>query len=352
MIQTGTEFLPDSRKVGLQYGVGILGTGMYVPEQVITNQYWEERLDTNDQWIVEKTGIVERRHMKDGETTSDMCVSAAREALERAGIRAAQLDAIIVATITPDYPLPSTALIIKEQLGATNAIPLDLTQVACAGIVYGMYLGVHLLQNRTFNNVLVIGADALSRIYNPNDRGSCIFFGDACGALVLHRTADPAFGVLSWDIDAKLNMDAVGVPHGGAVNPINPNSYDQGEHYLFMKGRQVWEAATTALPQTLNRSIAKIGFELDDIDYFILHQANARLVKEVLDRVGVEEERTLFNVHKYGNTGAGTMPTVLHEAITSDKLSNGDIIAFAGIGAGFKWGSMILRYTDNPLDFE
>jgi 3-oxoacyl-[acyl-carrier-protein] synthase III len=344
--------VPDVKKLGLTYGVGVKGTGMYVPTEIITNQYWEERLETNNEWIIEKTGIVERRHMPEGQTTSDMCLAAANEALDRAGVLPSELDAIIISTITPDYRLPGTALVLKEMLGAHNAVPLDLTQVACSGVVYGMHLGAHLLQNTNMHNVLVIGTDALSRIYNPNERGSCVFFGDACGAVVLHRMKDTTLGIVSWDLESELNLAGAGIPHGGAKHALTHESLDQGDQYLYMNGREVWKDATRVLPQTLRNSIAKAGLEVSDIDFFVLHQANQRLIEAIMKDLDIDESKTLFNVQKYGNTGAGTMPTVLHEAIVQDRLKDGDFVAFAGIGAGFNWGSLILRYSTNSDEFE
>ncbi|PKJ55112.1 3-oxoacyl-ACP synthase III family protein [Bacillus sp. SN10] len=342
----------DGVKNGLIYPVGIMGTGIYIPENIINNDYWEERLDTTSNWIVEKTGIIERRHISKDISTSDMCIAAGQEALERCGIDAKDLDAIIIATITPDFQLPSTALIVKEKLKADNAIPLDLTQVACAGVVFGVYLGVHLLQNKQFNNVLVIGADALSRIYNPKDRGSCVFFGDGCGAMVLHRMKDKSMGILSWDIGSKFNIEGAGVSHGGAKYPLSQQDFNNGKHYLYMEGKEVWKEAVRALPATIERSIHKGGLTVSQIDFFAVHQANKRLIQHVFDNLGVDSEKTLFNVHKYGNTGAGTIPTVLHEAIINKKIKNRDLVSLAGIGAGFKWGSLLIRHSSDSEDFE
>ncbi|UNL87211.1 ketoacyl-ACP synthase III [Priestia koreensis] len=325
---------------------------MCVPNKTITNEFWEERLNTTSNWIKEKTGIIERRHLDQHETTSDMFIAAAEQALVRANVTADELDAIIIATITPDFPLPSTALIVKEALGANKALTLDLTQVACSGLIYGMHLGAHLLQNKVLKNILVIGGDALSRIYNPNERGSCVFFGDACGAIILQRTKTTSMGILGWDIGSKLNFDGAGISHGGASKKITHEALDKGEHYLYMNGREVWKEATTVLPDTLQKSIQNANLQVHDIDFFILHQANEVLIKKVLEVLHISENKALFNVHKYGNTGAGTIPTVLHEAIIKGKIEDGDLIAFAGIGAGFKWGSMVMKYSSNPQDFE
>ncbi|MBN1172271.1 MAG: beta-ketoacyl-ACP synthase 3 [Micromonosporaceae bacterium] len=324
---------------------------MYVPDVVIDNRYWEQRLDTNDAWIVAKTGIHQRRYLKPGQNLSDMCAIAAREALDRAGMSSEQVDAIVLNTFTPDYYLPSTALIVKEILGATNAVPIDLCQVACAGVVYGTFVGAHLLQNRAVKTVLVIGGDAMSRIVNPADRGSCVFFGDGAGALVLRRTADHDLGFLGWSLGSALSMD-VAIPHGGSADPITHESLDRGKHRFAMNGRTVWREAIRLMPDSIRLSAAQAGLTVEDIDFFLLHQANYNIIQEVLRDLDVPESRTYCNVARYGNTSGGTLPTVYHGAVESGLLGHGDVVAFAGVGAGFMWGSMLLRHSEDLRDYE
>lgn len=243
--------------------VGILSTGIYIPSKKITNQYWTERVDTSDEWIINKTGIRERRFSDETENTSDMLVKAALNALEKADITSDKIDVIIVGTFTPDYPLPSTALIVKEKLKATNALPIDLSQTACAGLIYGLHLGTHLLQNPSYKNILVLCGDSFSKIINPQDRTSSVLVGDAAGGLILRRLKNQdGSGILSWDLDSKLSLE-LGISHGGTQNPLTEDDFKKNRHKFFMNGKEVWNQATTALPTTLQKSLNKIQSQLN-----------------------------------------------------------------------------------------
>ncbi|WP_327135943.1 ketoacyl-ACP synthase III (plasmid) [Streptomyces sp. NBC_01343] len=330
-----------TRQAGLQFPVGIVGTGCHVPSDVVTNADLVRSLDTTDEWIVSRTGIRERRWLEAGRTTSDMCVAAARQALENSGRTAADIDAVIVATFTYDQPLPSTALIVKEALGAFNAFPLDLSQAACAGGVYGMLTAAHLLQNDRMRNVLVIGAECLSRVTDPEDRSTRVFFGDAAGAVVMSRT-DPGFGMLSWDLDASLSY-AVEIPSGGASLPTTAQTVDERQQFLKMDGRAVWVEATKRLPESIRATLDRAGLEPGDIDHYVLHQANLNIVHEAMDVLGVDRSRAGITVDKYGNTGAATVFTVLHQAMERGDVNRGDLLVVSGIGAGFIWGTLCLR---------
>jgi 3-oxoacyl-[acyl-carrier-protein] synthase-3 len=320
----------------------ILRTGVSVPRHVVTNADLVTGLDTTDEWIRERTGIRERRFLEPSLSTSDMCLDAARHALHGSGVDAVDLDAIILATITPDQPLPSTALIVKEALGAHHAIPIDLNQAACAGGVLGILLGAQLLQNRQFNAVLVIGGETLSRLTNPADRTTRVFFGDAAGAVVLGRGAE-GYGVLSWDMDSSLSH-SVEVRAGGSRHPITADTVAAGEHYLRMDGRVVWEEATERLPKSIEQAVALAGTSVHDVSHFVIHQANRNIINEVMRRLGVDVERAGITLDWLGNTGSATVFTVLHGAITSKKIQRDDLVVIAGIGAGFIWGTLCLRY--------
>ena len=352
-LNTALEAVPTgiSPCTGLAQPVGVAASGMFVPEERVDNDYWEQRVETTHEWIVEKTGIHRRRRIAPDSAMSDMAVEAALEALERGGTTPDEVDAIVLNTFTPDYQLPSTALIVKEKLGAHRAMPLDLGQVACTGVVYGVHVGAHLLQNRDTRCVLVIGGEAMSRIINPGDRTSAVFFGDGAGALLLRRTNDRELGVLSWHTDAELSMD-VAIPHGGSARPVTHASLDAGRQYFAMNGRSVWESATRRLPESVRTSLARARAEVDDVDLFLLHQANANIVREVLHSLGVCEERTQCNISEYGNTCGATLPTVFHEAATANRMARGDLVSMAGVGAGFLWGSMLLRVSDDRGDYQ
>ncbi|EGK09185.1 3-oxoacyl-ACP synthase III family protein [Kroppenstedtia eburnea] len=343
----GAELLNVERTVntsGLSVPVGISGTGMYVPDQLVTNEDLVQNLDTSDEWIVTKTGIRERRFLREGELTSDMCVKAAEAAMADAGVTPGDLDAIIISTFTFDQLLPSTALIVRERLGADRAIPIDLNQAACAGSIYAIWTGCHLMQNQQIRCVLVIGAEALSRITDPEDRSTRVFFGDAAGAVVLNRTQSN-YGILSWDLDAALSY-SVEVPAGGAKSPTTADTVRQREHFLKMDGRKVWTEANQRLPNTIQSVIKKAGLHFGEIDHFLIHQANLNIVKEVFNTLGESMSKATNNVDRFGNTGAATVFTVLHEALARGRIKHGDRIIMAAIGAGFIWGSLCFRYSD------
>ncbi|WP_241481485.1 3-oxoacyl-ACP synthase III family protein [Mesobacillus campisalis] len=332
--------------------VGILGVGSYVPSTIVTNQELEQKIDTTNEWIVAKTGIEERRHLEKEKATSHMCIMAANEALANAGILAKDLDAIIITTFTPDYILPSTALIVKEAIGASNAMPIDLNQVACAGTLYGMVLGTHFLLNPNHKNVLVIGAEAMSRIINPADRSTYVFFGDAAGAIVLRRMKKGVnAGILGWDINSKLEMD-VHIPSGGSKSPVDQDSLSAGKQYLHMNGRNVWKNATTHLPSSVLSLLENHGFRKEDIDLFLFHQANLNIIKECMNQLGMPMDKTFCNVMKYGNTSAATLPVVLYEALKAGKIKQDDFLVLSTIGAGFLWGSMLIQFSMDSADFE
>jgi 3-oxoacyl-[acyl-carrier-protein] synthase-3 len=327
---------------GLRVPVSFLGTGMYIPDEVMTNREMTRQLDTTDEWIVEKTGIRERRFLSEGKLTSDMCVGAAEQALANGGLHPTDLDAIILATFTFDQLLPSTALVVKEALGADRAIPIDLNQAACAGGVYGIWLGCHLLQNEQLKHVLVIGAECLSRVTDPLDRTTRVFFGDAAGALILGQ-AEEGYGLLSWDIQSALSY-SVQIPAGGSKQPACESTVTERGHYLKMDGRTVWKEATQQLPKTIRTSVQRAQLEMNAINHFFVHQANLNILKEVMKCLQQPMEKAMINVDRLGNTGAATVFTVLHEAMEKQRIQHGQYLMIAGIGAGFIWGSLCLRY--------
>lgn len=326
---------------GLRRPVGVVSTGLCVPPRVVTNTELTRTLDTSDAWIRSRTGIEERRYLATGLSTSDMSIAAAREALRRGGVAAAELDAIIVTTFTPDQPLPSTALMVKERLGAHRAVPLDLTQAACAGGIYALVVAAHLLQNTSYRNVLVIGADAGSRATDPQDRGTRVFLGDAAGAALLSPTAD-GFGILSWHTDSELSYE-VEIPAGGSRTPTSPETLQRRDQYLKMNGKAVWTMATDRLPRSIRETAARAGIGLDEVGYYLLHQANLNIITEAMASLGVPAERAPTTVRRFGNTAAASMFTVLHETLNG-PAEHGDVLIMAGIGAGFLWGSMCLRH--------
>ncbi|MEV0280504.1 beta-ketoacyl-ACP synthase 3 [Streptomyces sp. NPDC050610] len=332
---------PLNAAAGLKRPVGIRSTGLYVPPRVVTNEELTQLLDTSDAWITSRTGIKERRFLEEGLATSDMSIEAARQALSRGGVDPTELDAIILTTFTPDQPLPSTALMVKHALGAHRAIPLDLTQAACSGGIYALLVAAHLLQNDSYSNVLVIGADAGSRATDPQDRGTRVFLGDAAGAVLLGPGA-PGFGLLSWDTGDELSYD-VEIPAGGSRLPTSEATADGRGQYLKMLGKAVWNMATGHLPNSIRQTALRAGVELDEVRYFLLHQANLNIINEAMHSLGVPAERAPTTVGRFGNTAAASMFTVLHETMAKGAR-HGDHLIMSGIGAGFLWGSACFRH--------
>lgn len=342
--QADIHALVEDRSVrnGLQTPVGLLGTGLYAPERTVTNEEISRGLDTSDEWIRARTGIRERRFASSDEPTSEMCVRAARQALERSGTRAEEIDAIVVSSITPDQPLPSTALMVAEALGTPGAMLLDLNQLACAGSVYGLLLGAHLLQNTMFRRVLVLGAEALSQLTDPLDRTTRVFFGDGAGAAVLGPVAD-GYGLLSWDTGGLLSH-AVEVPAGGSSRPASTDTVRSREHFLKMDGRAVWTEATTSLPISVTNALTRAGLSILDIDHFFFHQANRVMLEEIARKLGIPADRAPLALERYGNTGSASIFTVLEPAMAAGTVRDGDLMVLSGIGAGFLWATVCLRY--------
>ncbi|SDX65735.1 3-oxoacyl-[acyl-carrier-protein] synthase-3 [Amycolatopsis xylanica] len=323
--------------------LAVAGTGLHLPDPVVTNQRLTELLDTTDEWIVSRTGIRERRWLEPELAASDMCVAAARQALGAAEIRACDVDVIIIATYTWDQPLPSTALIVKAALGAERALTLDITQAACANGMQAMLLAAHLLQTSA-RTALVIAADCASRVTDPDERTSRVFFGDAAAAAVLTRSPDPEAGLLGWDFGSELSY-GVEIQAGGSRTPASPQTVAERRHYLKMDGREVWNTATLCLPESILTATGRAGVAVTDVEHFFLHQANVNIVNAAMDKLGVARERAPITLDKLGNTGSAGVFTALHESFSQGLVGSGDTYVMSAIGAGFQWGSLCLRHA-------
>jgi 3-oxoacyl-[acyl-carrier-protein] synthase-3 len=332
---------PSTVGSGLRTPVGILGIGQALPGRVVTNEELCRVLKTTDEWITFRTGIRERRFLEAERTTSDLCIEAGREALRSAGVSPGDLDAIVLATSTPDQISPSTGTKVAEALGAPQAMAIDLNQMACSGGVLGMLLAAHLLQNDRIRTVLVIGAEVLSRVTDPKERLTRIFFGDAAGAAVLGRVPE-GYGLLSWD-RGSLYSQAVHVVAGGASKPATQETVDAREHYMRMDGREVWKRATEVWPGSIARAVEGAGVDLQDIRLFALHQVNINILGEVMKTLDIPIDRVGITLDRLGNTSAAGVFTVLHQA--HETLAPGDLVVVSAIGAGFMWGSICLRYS-------
>lgn len=324
--------------------VGIVGTGSYVPDKVLTNFDLEKMVDTNDEWIVSRTGIKER-HVVDPETpVSELCYQAALRALEDAKLSPEELDLIIVATITPDFVFPATACIVAERLGARKAAGFDL-QAACTGFLTGVATAAQFIATGTYKNALVIGGETLSKILNWEDRGTCILFGDGAGAAVLQQVEE-GYGFLGFD----LGMDGSGghllaVPGGGSMHPTSVETLEKKMHTIHMAGSEVFKFAVRIMGETALKALTKAGLNKEDIDCLIPHQANTRIVDSAVKRLGIDPEKVIVNLDRYGNMSAASIPVALDEAARSGRLKHGDVMVMVGFGGGLTWGAAVVKWS-------
>lgn len=324
----------------------IVGTGHYTPEEVLTNADLERIVDTSDEWIVTRTGIRERRIRADGEATSDFIVSAARAALKKSGKGTADLEAIIIGTVTPDYRLPSTACVVQRKLDAPKAAVLDIA-AACAGFIYGLALGKSLVEAGMYRTVLVAGAEALTSITNYEDRNTCVLFGDGCGCAVISRAenGDQDRGILATHIsgDGRLG-DLLNMPIGGSKIPLTPENYHKRGHLLHMDGREVFKHAVREMADSCRRSLAAAELSIDDIDMIIPHQANIRIIDALVKKLNADRSKVFVNIDRYGNTSSASVPIALDEALRTGQVTPGMTVLMTAFGGGFAWGSAIVRF--------
>ncbi|NPV52143.1 MAG: ketoacyl-ACP synthase III [Firmicutes bacterium] len=323
-------------------GAGIAGTGSAVPEGILSNFDLEKMVDTSDAWIVERTGIRERRIAGASEATSDLAALAASRALEDAGVSPGDVDLIIVATVTPDMIFPSTACLVQARIGATRAAAFDIS-AGCSGFIYGVWTGAQFIASGTYDTVLVIGAETLSKITDFTNRNTCVLFGDGAGACVL-KAMEQGEGIVKTLLGADGRRgDLLTVPAGGSRLPASHETVDQRLHYIHMEGNKVYRFAVNILVDACRWTLEAAGLSESDIDYFIPHQANRRLIDIAAERLGVAD-RFYSNVEKYGNTSAASIPIALDEAARSGKISDGDLIMLVGFGAGLTWAASIIRW--------
>lgn len=325
----------------------IIGWGKYVPSRVITNHDLEARLDTSDEWIRTRTGIRERRIVGPGESTSDMAVAASRQALEMAGLHPRDLGLIIVATSSPDYLTPPVSSQVQHALGAKEVGAFTLV-AGCPGFVYGLSTAQQFIESGAYDYVLVVGAELISRFVDWEDRATCVLFGDGAGAVVMGVSEQPA-GVLSF----VLGSDGSGAEHlilpgGGALHPPTHETIDQGLHTLRMNGKQVFRFATRVLGKALRQAMQEAGLTTEDIDLFIPHQANARIIESAARYVGLPEDKVYMNIERYGNTSAASIPIALCEAFEEGRAQVGDTLAFVAFGAGLTWASAVVKMGERP----
>jgi 3-oxoacyl-[acyl-carrier-protein] synthase III len=323
--------------------VSIRGTGSYVPELVYTNEYLETLVDTSSQWIVDNLGIKERRISAADEATSDLAWKAGMQAIENAGLQPTDIDLIIVATATPDRLAPSTACIVQHKLQAYNAVAFDISAV-CSGFLFAMSVATQYVASHVYDNVLVIGADAFSRITDWTRRDA-VFFGDGAGAAVISHSDDNS-GFLAYRLYSDgRGKDNFTIPAGGSELPASATTIAQGSHYFQMNGRAVYETGTRVLPLAINQVLADTGLTVEDITLMIPHQPSIRILQKTAELIGLPFSKVMTNMDKYANTSAGTLPILLDEVHRSGKIKQGDIILFAAVGSGWTYGASILKWA-------
>ena len=322
----------------------VVGWGRYVPQQVLTNEDLSRIVETSDEWISTRTGIRERHLAEDGETTAQMAVKAARQALDVAALNPVQLDLIVVATVTPDYPFPATACLVQDALGASHAAAFDLS-AGCTGFVYGLSVVAHLLSAGVYRTALVIGAETLSRITDWADRNTCVLFGDGAGAVILQANEGEG-GVLATVLGADgSGGELLCLPAGGSLMPASHQTVSDGLHFIQMRGREIFRFAVRIIPTATREVLEEAGLSLADLDLLIPHQANQRIIEAATRALGLSSEGVYTNLEQYGNTSAASIPIALCEAVEDGLIRPGGLVVCVGFGAGLTWGATAIRWT-------
>ena len=308
--------------------IGVLGTGHYLPTNVLTNKDLEKMVDTTDEWIKSRTGIEERRIAGDDISTSDMAFFAAEQALEEANIKAEEIDLILVATVTPDTPFPSVACVIQDRLGASNAAAMDVS-AACSGFMYAMITAKQFIETKSYKHILVVGAEKLSKITDWSDRNTCVLLGDGAGAAVIGEVSEGR-GILSFEL--------------GANGAGGDHLYQDDKNHLVMNGREVYKFAVKQMPESSVNVLEKTDYNKEDVDYLIPHQANIRIMEAARKRLGISEDKMATTIKKYGNNSSASIPMALSEAAKSGKIKDNDLIVLVGFGGGLTWGAVALKW--------
>lgn len=328
--------------VGRRAKITALGT--YVPPQVLTNQDLEKMVDTNDEWILTRTGIRERHVLAKGLGVSDMCVEAAKQVIAQRGIDPSEIEVIIVGTVTPDMMFPSTACLVQDKLGAKGAWGFDVS-AGCSGFMFALQAGVKLVESGAHKKVLVCGADANTRMTDYTDRTTCVLFGDGGGAVLIEPAEEGEIGFIDYinEVDGSGGV-ALNLKGGGSLNPSTHETVDKKMHYIHQDGQAVYKFAVRKMAEATSKLLERNGIAGSDLGCFIPHQANKRIITATAERLGLPEDRVIINIEKYGNTSAGTIPLAMQTAIDEGKLKKGDLVLMAAVGAGFTVGATLLRW--------
>ena len=327
----------------IKYPVGVRGIGIYVPEKVLTNFDLEKMVDTSDQWITERTGIKERR-IADSETaTSDLGSKASVIAIENAGIKPEEIDLIINTSANFDMIFPATACIIQKNIGAVNAGAFDI-QAGCSGFIYGFSVASQFLSTGKYRNILLVGADVLSKLTDWHDRSTCVLFGDGAGAVILNNSNNG--GIISFILGERGSKgEVLQLPGGGTRYPASEETIKKKMHFISMNGNEVFRFAVKIMAEATLQAVEEAGIKMQEVDCFIPHQANIRIIDAAVKRLGINREKVFVNVDRYGNTSCGSMPIAIYEAIQRGMIKKDSIVAMVGFGAGLTWGSMIIKWS-------
>lgn len=328
----------------MAYQVKISALGTYVPPRILDNYQLEKMVETSHDWIMERTGIRERHVVDKGVATSDLAVEAARKALTQRGIPATDLEAIIVATVTPDMMFPATACLVQNKLGSPKVWGFDLI-AACSSFVYALQVGTQFVRTGAHKKVMVIGSDVMSSIIDYTDRATCVIFGDGAGAVILERSEEEGIDI----IDFEHEVDGTGacslyMPGGGSLNPPTHETVDKKMHYVHQDGQAVFKFAVRKMAEVCETLLKRNGVTGHDIDCYIPHQANRRIITATADRVGMDPKKVIINIDRYGNTTSGTIPLAMQTALEDGKLKKGDLVLLSAVGAGFTVGAALLRW--------
>ncbi|MEP7271372.1 MAG: beta-ketoacyl-ACP synthase III [Acidobacteriota bacterium] len=331
--------------MGFKRRAKISALGRYVPPRVVTNDDLSQMVETSHDWIVERTGIAERHWVEPGTPTSELAARAASDLLHRRGIEATEIELIIVVTVTPDMFFPATACIVQNKIGAKGAWGFDLS-AACSGFLYGLTVGAQFIESGAHKKVMVIGADVMTSVLNPEDRATLVLFGDAAGAVLLEPADEDGLGVLDYlhEIDGS-GGPSLCMPGGGSLNPSTHETVEKKMHYVHQQGPAVFKFAVRKMEELSRNILKRNHLSANDVGCFIAHQANLRIIDSASEKLGLAPEKVIKNIHKFGNTTAGTIPLAIGDAIEDGKLKKGDLVLFAAVGAGFTAGSLLARWA-------
>ena len=323
--------------------IGIIGTGFYVPEKIPTNIDLEKIVDTTDEWIRKRTGIEERRIANDEEATSDLAAKAGLKALKNTNTNPKEIDLLIIATLSPDHFIPSTACITQHKLGLKNAVCFDLS-AACSGFVYSLFVAESLMKNSNYNTAMIIGTEIFSKIVDWKDRNTCVLFGDGAGAIIIKK-GQKGKNIISFNFGSDgSGADLLEIPSGGSRLPTTYRTVDKKQHYLKMEGKKIYKLAKKMMVDSVIKALDDVNLTKKDIDLLIPHQANVRILKAVAKKLHLPLEKIMINLDKYGNTSAASIPIALDEAISQGKIKKNDIIVLTAFGAGLTWGAIVIRW--------